>query len=129
MNPTPQGQVGYCRPPEHSRFKAGQSGNPGGMSKKRRISHAMERLLDLTPAELREYEPKTVAEELALDILRGAKLDARFTTHALDRTEGKVPDQVQLESGPQVLRIAIEPACETGNVDAQGQEPSAEVPS
>ena len=28
------GRVGYCRPPKHSRFKAGQSGNPKGRPKK-----------------------------------------------------------------------------------------------
>ena len=31
-------QVGYKRPPSHSRFKAGQSGNPRGSSKKARSS-------------------------------------------------------------------------------------------
>ena len=26
-------KIGYCRPPEHSRFKPGQSGNPSGRAK------------------------------------------------------------------------------------------------
>ena len=31
-------QVGFCRPPKHSRFKKGESGNPTGRPKKRRES-------------------------------------------------------------------------------------------
>jgi hypothetical protein len=30
---SPPAKVGYCHPPEHSRFKPGQSGNPSGRAK------------------------------------------------------------------------------------------------
>ena len=34
-------KVGYCRPPMHSRFKPGQSGNPRGRPRKNRSIEAM----------------------------------------------------------------------------------------
>jgi hypothetical protein len=34
-------KVGYCRPPKHSRFKPGQSGNPRGRPRKNRSIEAM----------------------------------------------------------------------------------------
>jgi hypothetical protein len=33
--PEPQGRIGYRRPPKHSRFKPGQSGNLKGRPKRR----------------------------------------------------------------------------------------------
>src|SRR5262245_955983 len=32
-DPSPEGKVGYKRPPVHSRFKKGESGNPSGRAK------------------------------------------------------------------------------------------------
>lgn len=106
QQPTPSPINGLPPPVEHQ-FAPGKSGNPGGLSKKRRISHAMERLLDLDPRELLTYQPKTIAESIALDILRNAATDARFTTHALDRTEGKVPDELKVDSDGAGLRIVL----------------------
>lgn len=34
-------QVGYCKPPKHTRFKPGQSGNPRGRPRKSRDIQAM----------------------------------------------------------------------------------------
>lgn len=44
-----EGRVGYGRPPKHTQFKKGQSGNPNG----RRRKHLSER--DIVEAELRKY--------------------------------------------------------------------------
>lgn len=42
-------KVGYCRPPKHSRFKPGQSGNPRGRPRKNRsIESMIKRELDQT---------------------------------------------------------------------------------
>jgi hypothetical protein len=100
-------QQGRPMPPVEHRFQPGESGNPGGLSKKRRISNAMERLLDLSMDELASYQPKTVAEGLALAIIRNGSMDPRFTTHALERTEGKVADTIRHEGGPQPLQIIL----------------------
>ena len=44
-------KVGYCKPPKHSRFKPGQSGNPRGRPRKNRSIEAMiKRELDQTVA-------------------------------------------------------------------------------
>jgi hypothetical protein len=99
--------VSGVAPPVEHQFPPGQSGNPGGLSKKRRISNAMERLLDLSMDELASYQPKTVAEGLALAIIRNGSMDPRFTTHALERTEGKVADTIRHEGGPQPLQIIL----------------------
>ena len=32
-----QGRVGYCNPPEYTRFKKGQSGNPNGRPKRKPV--------------------------------------------------------------------------------------------
>lgn len=41
--------VGYCKPPKHSRFKPGYSGNPRGRPRKNRsIESMIKRELDLT---------------------------------------------------------------------------------
>ncbi len=106
QHPRPSPISGVPPPVEHY-WQPGQSGNPGGLSKKRRISNAMERLLDLSMAELDSYEPKTVAEGLALAIIRNGSMDPRFTTHALERTEGKVADTIRHEGGPQPLQIIL----------------------
>lgn len=106
QQPTPSPINGLPPPVEHQ-FQPGRSGNPGGMSKKRLISNAMNRLLELAPDELATYRPKTVAESLALDIVRNASADPRFTTHALDRTEGKVPDELKVDSDGAGLRIVL----------------------
>src|SRR5512139_577768 len=34
-------KVGYCRPPKHTRFKPGQSGNPRGRGRKSKALHQL----------------------------------------------------------------------------------------
>ena len=41
-------QVGYCRPPLHSRFKPGQSGNPKGRPRQSRNMRTIARIADRT---------------------------------------------------------------------------------
>ncbi len=48
QTPDPDGEeVGYCKPPKHSRFKPGRSGNPRGRPRKNRsIEDMIKRELD-----------------------------------------------------------------------------------
>lgn len=58
--------VGYKRPPKHSQFKPGQSGNPGGKPKGYESQGAIYRRLKAMPVEEFEaFEPRTVGERMA----------------------------------------------------------------
>lgn len=113
---------------EHQ-FKPGVAANPGGRPKFREVSAAMRRLAAMSPEEIHAWKPKTGADVLALAAYQQAQEDSRYMTHFLDRTEGKVPDQVQLESGPQVLRIAIEPATSPDTTASETEKGRAEADS
>lgn len=63
-------EVGYRRPPKHSRYKKGQSGNPTGKNKQRATSNADLRLLlerELN-ANMREGEPEKIVTNAAAGI-------------------------------------------------------------
>jgi hypothetical protein len=51
-------------------WQPGQSGNPGGRPKTKTITVAYNKLLALSPAELETFEPRTVAEMKALEMIR-----------------------------------------------------------
>lgn len=85
-------------------FKAGQSGNPGGVKKGTVfVGEAYKRLLTLSPQEIAEFQPANCAEAIALRQVGSAI----FGTDALpsakeitDRTEGKAPQNVKLTAVP-----------------------------
>jgi hypothetical protein len=78
-------------PPEHSRWKKGQSGNPAGYSRDRRTSAAIVRLIDEKGA------TDAIARVWLKAMLEG---DFRYFREFLERTEGKVPDRVALADDP-----------------------------
>ncbi len=96
-NPDGSYKVGYKRPPVHSRFKPGQSGNPGGRPKGRQsMSRILERLCAMTPEEFEAFKPKTVAEEMAkawceraVDPSLPSGLSLLYSKALVDRMEGK----------------------------------------
>ena len=69
-------------PPEHSRWKPGQSGNPAGSNRKQRLTAVLHRLLDK-----RGQESKFVKVGLAA-ALEG---DFRFWSYLYDRIDGRPP--------------------------------------
>jgi hypothetical protein len=79
---TPQDYaVGYGRPPLHSRFKPGQSGNPKGRRKGARSLNALRRELYLSPVQVRDGDkvkkiPRALAIEVAL-MARALKGDCK----------------------------------------------------
>lgn len=69
-------EVGYCRPPIHSRFQKGRSGNPGGKMRvkpeKRLKAHfevALTEALDANLEVLRKVKPDKAIESLACQLV------------------------------------------------------------
>lgn len=76
-------------PPEHTRFKPGQSGNPGGRPKRKPVSVELVALLEEADGQ--------AAKALAKVILREAlKGDIAFVKEVLDRAEGKAATAIDL---------------------------------
>lgn len=119
--PVRAGCGGIVPPVEH-RFRPGNSANPGGRPKFRETSNAMRKFAAMTPEELQAYSPKTGAEVLALNAYLRAQDDPRFLTHYLDRTEGKVPDELKVDSEGAGLRIVLAEATPP-NTDATKDAP------
>lgn len=89
-----KGAVGYGKPPKHTQFQPGQSGNVGGVRKGTVfLSEVYKRFL--TMDNLESYVPKNAAEEIGLDLFarargKNSKEDALAAAKEIaDRTEGR----------------------------------------
>jgi hypothetical protein len=81
---------------EPFKFKPGQSGNPGGRPKRKKITDA---LIDALEVVIKSGN-KTAAEAIALAMVRKAiKGDVKAATFIGDRTEGKPMQAVKIEGG------------------------------
>jgi hypothetical protein len=72
------GKVGYCRPPKHSRFKAGQSGNPRGRPRKNRsietmIKRELDQMVSITELgrELRISKREAIIKQFVNRAIKG----------------------------------------------------------
>lgn len=91
-NERDEGNVGYRRPPTHSRFRKGQSGNPSGRRKGSGIRSALEKVLDRKVTVTVDGERRKVplTEALVLQLAQKALAgDARSIREVL-----KIADQV-----------------------------------
>lgn len=100
--------VGYRRPPRHSRFRKGQSGNPSGRRKGSGIRSALEKVLDRKVTVTVDGERRKVplTEALVLQLVQKAAAgDARSIREVL-----KIADQVAAAAParPEVKRLVIE---------------------
>lgn len=102
----PQTHGGALAPP----FPPGHSGNPGGRPQYKRLTEAYNRILDLSAEELEKFQPRTVAEIVALGQVKaaagraytlqdGAVILAEPKTTAAkeiaDRVEGKAKETIE----------------------------------
>lgn len=84
-------------PPIATRWQPGQSGNPAGYSRSRRISDAIEKLLD------EDDNLERVAKRWLHAVLSGE--DFRYLKELLERTEGKVADTETAPQHQPIVRI------------------------
>lgn len=102
MNLNPTGKGGFGDNP--------QNRNPGGWDKRGSISYQYNLLMRMTPEQLKEYKPETVAQEIALARIKAAKSGDKGlndTKEVTDRTEGKAPQSVDITSGGERLPTVI----------------------
>ena len=102
------GNVGYRRPPRHSRFRKGQSGNPSGRRKGSGIRSALEKVLDRKVTATVDGERRKVplTEALVLQLAQKALAgDVRSIREVL-----KIADHVAAASParPEGKRLVIE---------------------
>jgi hypothetical protein len=91
-----EGNIGYRRPPRHSRFRKGQSGNPSGRRKGSGIRSALEKVLDRKVTATVDGERRKVplTEALVLQLAQKALAgDVRSIREVL-----KIADQVAAAS-------------------------------
>jgi hypothetical protein len=97
LNPENREKVGRGNPPKHSRFKPGQSGNPGGIPAERKrlimesadmAAKIMHRQLEAVVGMMNEHpEKERIVEMISADIHRLVK-------DAIDRVEGTARQSV-----------------------------------
>jgi len=93
--PNPTGKGGFGDHPENR--------NPGGWKKEESISYQYNKLLRMSPEDIENFTPTTVAEKIALNRLMAALKDDSVyalseTKEITDRTEGKAPQFVKLDA-------------------------------
>jgi hypothetical protein len=120
-------QVGYGKPPAHSRFRKGQSGNPTGQ---RRRPNGTERLKKLISQEA--YRPLTVRD--GGDIKRIAAVQAVLRSQITSAVKGNVSAQraiinaiQQLEAEPQARRNASAASKKQKNVNEMTDQELMEI--
>lgn len=89
--------VGYGRPPVHTRFKKGQSGNPKGRPRSAVISDTLRARLAEAPPGEQDADVRTYADAIARALIDKALTgDVAAIKEVGDRTEGKARQAVVL---------------------------------
>lgn len=88
--PNPDGKGGFQERPEDR--------SDGRWKKEDSISYQYNKLMRMTPQELAEFKPETVAQQIALKRISAAitELGLADTKEITDRTEGKAPQSIDM---------------------------------
>ncbi|HEX3664748.1 MAG TPA: hypothetical protein VHU23_05925 [Rhizomicrobium sp.] len=125
-------KVSYGKPPVHSQFRKGQSGNPGGRpgprrAAERRVQAELEELLFLSPAEFARAAPRDGFGGVAADLTRGAAggriAAVRLLFSFVSERGMKRPRRARL---PARIRQKLERAMSQGNPEAIAAERQAQ---
>jgi hypothetical protein len=84
--------------------KGGFSDNPqnkanGRWSKDTSISYWYNHLIRMDLKEFKEFEPKTMAQQLALNAVNEAKKEINYLKEITDRTEGRASQSTDITTG------------------------------
>jgi hypothetical protein len=121
-------EIGYGKPPVHSRFRKGQSGNPGGRpgprrAAERRVQAELEELLFLSPEEFSRSARRDGFGEIAADLTRGASggrtAAVRLLFSFVSERGMKRPRRVRL---PARIRQKLDRAMAQGNSEAVAEK-------
>lgn len=95
--PNPTGKGGFGDNP--------QNRNPGGWRKEESISYQYNKLMRMSPDELNDFVPETVAQMIALQRIKVAVTTAGLndTKEISDRTEGKAPQAIDVTTNGESL--------------------------
>lgn len=114
--PVPSSEVGYGKPPVHTRFQPGQSGNPNGRhGKKLKIDGILEKSLRKRVAITRDGKRKSIAlleaivEKLTVDAAKGDHAARKLILQLNEQREQAVD---QLEQATQGEHAPLEAADE-----------------
>ena len=116
--PSDASPINGLPPPRDTRWKKGQSGNPKGRPRKRRIEDALAEQL------AGEVDGINLLDAMAkIAIRKSLKGDAKFWQMVTERTSGKVPDKVENDGK---VRIEVRYVTEADD-DADDQPPEADA--
>jgi hypothetical protein len=77
---------------------ANDTRNKNGQIRRKPIRDALDAILARSPDDKLDDKPKTIAQEIALSLVREARIDKKAREELIDRTEGK-PAQAIEHSG------------------------------
>lgn len=100
--PNPKGKGGFQDRP--------QDRSDGRWNKDDSISYQYNKLLRMTPEEFDQFKPETVAQQIAVKRLKGARTSEGFyeTKEITDRTEGKAAQSIDMTSNGETIGKSVE---------------------
>lgn len=107
--PNPTGKGGFGDNP--------QNRNPGGWNKEESISYQYNKLMRLSPEDLQEFKPETVAQAIALKRLTMAITNDGLgdTKEVTDRTEGRAAQSIDLTTLGDKINVALVEFVDSGS--------------